>query len=420
MELLIDKTNQSSINKPVDTMLRGRDIVIIGLQPWYYDIGSNCKNIALQLAQHNRVLYINQPINRKTYISRDKNKGIQQHCSVIKYGGGKIRFIKKNLWENYPTCIVESINGLPSTNVFSAFNYLNNKRFAKEIKKAVEYLSFKDVILFNDNDIYNGYYLKKLLSPSLYVYYCRDFLQGYSYWKRHTTVLEPKLIKKADVVVANSIHYTEYCQLHNPNSYYIGQGYNDELFDADKDHQLPEDIKHISNPIIGYVGAITSSRLDENIIRQIASSHPDWSIVLVGPEDDDFKKSALHKVPNIHFIGRQPIQKLPEYVNAFDVCINPQLVNKVTEGNYPLKIDEYLSMGKPVVATRTKEMKLFESHTYLANKPEEYPALIEKALAEDNSEKRNERICFATKHTWTKSVNELYKAMSKHLIPKNS
>src|SRR6185437_732221 len=246
-------------------------------------------------------------------------------------------------------------------------NYFNNVKFAKEIKKAIEYLSFKDIILFNDNDIYNGYNLKKLLSPSLYVYYCRDFLQGFNYWKRHTTVLEPKLIKKADVVVANSLHYTEYCKTHNPNSYYIGQGYNDELFDADKDYHLPEDLKQISRPIIGYVGAITSSRLDENIITNIASSHPEWSIVFVGPEDEDFKKSPLHNMRNVHFIGRQPMQKLPEYVNAFDVCINPQLVNNITEGNYPLKIDEYLSMGKPVVATRTKEMKLFEAHTYLAN-----------------------------------------------------
>jgi hypothetical protein len=27
-------------------LLQGKDIAIIGLQPWYYEIGSNCKNIA--------------------------------------------------------------------------------------------------------------------------------------------------------------------------------------------------------------------------------------------------------------------------------------------------------------------------------------------------------------------------------------
>ena len=69
--------------------------------------------------------------------------------------------------------------------------------------KALDRLQFKDFILFNDDDIYNGFYLKELLKPALYIYYMRDFLQGYDYWRKHTSVLEPRLIKKADVALAN-------------------------------------------------------------------------------------------------------------------------------------------------------------------------------------------------------------------------
>ena len=39
------------------------------------------------------------------------------------------------------------------------------------------------------------------------------------------------------------------------------------------------------------------------------------------------------------------------------------MVNAVTQGDYPLKIDEYLAMGKPVVATRTP-MALFADYAY--------------------------------------------------------
>jgi glycosyltransferase involved in cell wall biosynthesis len=106
---------------------------------------------------------------------------------------------------------------------------------------------------------------------------------------------------------------------------------------------------------------------------------------------------------------------LPDYVEAFDVCINPQLSNRITKGNYPLKIDEYLAMGKPVVATRTKAMKLFENYIYLADRPEDFTFLIEKALAEDNPEKQNQRIAFANSHTWENSMLELYKVMTKYL-----
>ena len=162
-------------------MLKGRDIVVIGLQPWYYEIGSNCKNIATHLAMHNRVVYVNLPINRKTFLSRDPNPGIQQHIQIIKQKGEQLKQIRENLWEFYPTCIVESINWLPSTKAFKALNYVNNRRFAKEILQAMEQLDFHDIILFNDNDIFNGFYLKQLLSPSLYVYYCRDYLRGNAY-----------------------------------------------------------------------------------------------------------------------------------------------------------------------------------------------------------------------------------------------
>jgi glycosyltransferase involved in cell wall biosynthesis len=103
---------------------------------------------------------------------------------------------------------------------------------------------------------------------------------------------------------------------------------------------------------------------------------------------------------------------LPAYVQAFDVCINPQVKNQITKGNYPLKIDEYLAMGKPVVATKTRAMGIFEAHTYQADHPHEYPQLINKALAEDDAEKTRNRISFAKTHTWENCMMELYKAVS--------
>jgi glycosyltransferase involved in cell wall biosynthesis len=354
-------------------------------------------------------LYVNLPINRKTFYSKNNNAGITEHCNIIKGKGDKIKKIKDNLWEFYPASIVESINWLPSTSAFKLFNYFNNKRFAKDIAAAVKEMGFRDIILFNDNDIFNGYHLKKMLSPKLYIYYCRDYLRGHDYWKKHCDVLEPELISKADLAVANSTYLTEYCSGFNKDSHYIGQGCNLELFDHSKPYPVPQEISHIASPIIGYVGAVIAYRLDENIIRIIAESNPSWNVVLVGPEDDVFQNSSLHQMPNVHFIGRKPIEELPGFVAAFDVCINPQLLSPITIGNYPLKVDEYLAMGKPVVATRTKTMEMFEEYTYLADKAADYPGLIKKALNEDSLEMQNKRIAFAQKHTWFNSVAELGK-----------
>ena len=128
-------------------------------------------------------------------------------------------------------------------------------------------------------------------------------------------------------------------------------------------------------------------------------------------EDEAFRNSDLHTLPNVHFLGSKPPASLPSYLNCFDVAINPQILNDVTIGNYPRKIDEYLAMGKPAVATRTEAMSVFKDHVYLAASREEYLNLIERGLTENSLEKAAERERFARGHTWEANANEIYKAM---------
>ena len=409
LSLVNDEVNISGLSN-----IRGKDILIIGLQPWYYDIGSNCKDIATRLSKYNRVLYVNKPLNRKTWLSKEKDEGVKLHYDIIKNNGNKIQSIGKNMWQLFPESIIESINWLPSTLAFKKINYINNKRLANDIKSAMSQLNFEDIILFNDNDIYNGFYLKELLSPSLYIYYCRDYLRGYDYWKKHCDILEPELIKKADAAVTNSEFYAAYCHRHNSSSYYIGQGCNINLFDGN-DYETPFDMKDIAYPIIGYTGALDADRLDENIIASIADTYSRFNIVLVGPECKNFENTILRNFDNVHFLGRKSLQELPAYVNAFDVCINPQVKNAITKGNYPLKIDEYLAMGKPVVATRTEAMSMFAPYTYLSDSPLEFVSMVKKALTENCEELSAERKSFARTHTWEKSLEELGKVINKHL-----
>jgi glycosyltransferase involved in cell wall biosynthesis len=160
------------------------------------------------------------------------------------------------------------------------------------------------------------------------------------------------------------------------------------------------------------MGALDSERLNADIIAGLAKAQPAWNIVLVGPEDAHFRESALHQLPNVHFLGGKPFGLLSAYLTCFDVCINPQWNNEITKGNYPLKIDEYLAMGKPAVATRTYAMKIFEGYVYLADRPEEYEELVKKALAEESPFKVEERIAYARTHSWENCVAEMYRAVN--------
>jgi glycosyltransferase involved in cell wall biosynthesis len=395
-----------------NNLIEGRDIIVVGQQPWDTEIGSNCKNIALEFSRNNRVLYVNSPLDTKTLMTTKDDPRTQKRLAVIQKKQTGLEQIADNLWTYYPDVKITSINWMKPTSVFSFFNRINNKKFAASIQKAIKQLNFKNYILFNDSEMFKAFYLKDFLHPNVSIYYSRDYMLGVDYWRKHGATLEPELMAKSDLCLANSTYLADVCRQYNPKSYYVGQGCDLSLFNSTDGFAIPDDIRMIKNPIIGYVGALQSIRLDIDLIAHIATKRPDWSVVLVGPEDDEFKASKLHDIPNIHFLGSKDGSMLPAYINMFNVCINPQLVNPITIGNYPRKIDEYLAMGKPVVATATRAMEIFNEHTYLGKDKEDYVTLIQKALDEDDADLQQNRKDFAASHTWENNVAEIYHAIN--------
>lgn len=384
--------------------IKGRDIVVVGQQPWDVSIGSNCKNIAIEWSKYNRVLYVNAPLDRKTLYQSKTDPKIQTRLDVINGSKKGLIQIQENLWNLYPNTMIESINWIPLQGIFEWLNKRNNQLFAHSIQNAIQDLGFENIILFNDNDMFRSFHLKEMLQPTTSLYYSRDFMLAVDYWKKHGEKLEPELIAKSDICVANSTYLADYCKKYNPQSYYVGQGCELDLFMQTEGLPKPADMLAIPSPIIGYVGALQSIRLDIDVLMYISKSKPEWNLVLVGPEDDVFKSSLLHQCKNVFFIGSKNPSALPQYIHAFDVCINPQIVNQVTIGNYPRKIDEYLAVGKPVVATKTEAMRIFKEHCYLAEDQQSYVDCIAKALETNSPELANQRRAFAAGHTWENSV----------------
>lgn len=392
-------------------MIKNRDIIVVGIQAWDIEIGSNCKNIAMEFSKHNRVLYVNSPLDRISMLRGKNSANIQKRIKILNNRLPEIVELSDNLWNLYPATLLESINWIGFPPLFDWLNRINNKRFARQIQIAIDQLGFKDYIIFNDSDMFRSFYLKELLKPETYIYYTRDNLVAVDYWKKQGIRLEALHMKKADLVVANSTYLASLAEKHNTHSYYVGQGCDVSQFDRNLVSAIPTDIKDIPKPVIGYIGALLSLRLDLKILEYVAERCPKWNIVLVGPEDETFKNSKLHQLKNVHFLGNKTAAELPSYLFCFDVAINPQLLSPVTIGNYPRKIDEYLAMGKPTVATKTEAMSVFAEYTYLAENREEYIICIEKALKMDCEELRLKREQFAKQHTWENNVLEIAKAI---------
>jgi teichuronic acid biosynthesis glycosyltransferase TuaH len=391
--------------------MKGKDFVITSLQTWDMSLGTTIRNFTLEIAKKNRVIYVNTPMDQATLIRCILKGKHDRRLDVIKKKLDPIRRINDNLWVIDLPIIAYSVNKIPNAKLFDLFNYYNGKRASRWINRFLEKLSFKEFTLFIDTDIYRSQYLKELLSPKLTIYYRRDYILGVSYWKKHGTRLEPLLAAKADIAMGNSRLFCEELGRYNPNVKLLETGVNLELYDGNKTFATPMDVINIPKPIVGYVGSINDLRLDESLLFQLAKKRSEYSFVFVGPEDAVFKTSQLHSLPNCYFTGSKKTDELPDYVASFDICINPQKVNEITEGNYPLKIDEYLAMGKPSVATETPIMTdVFSKHVHLAHDETSYLQMIDKAVKEaSDSSLKTERIQFAKTHSWESRCEDLYR-----------
>jgi teichuronic acid biosynthesis glycosyltransferase TuaH len=396
------------------------NFVIFSLSRWNIDMGTNIRDISRELSRSHKVLYIDVPLKRKERWLMRNHAAVKEVDSRL-HNRENLKQLSENLWHYIGDEMLESVNGISNNFIFDIVNKINNRRFAKVIKKATKEAGFMDYILINDNDIYNGYYLGKLLKPSMYMYYLRDRLPAMAYWKVQTGRLEPTLIAGVDVITANSQYLADYAKSINSHSYYVGQGCDVSHFlSAPPVEKVEKAREGLAGRVIGYIGALNSERLDIRLLSELALNMKEFNFVLVGQEDNGFMQSSLHSVPNVTFVGKKEFSELPEILYGFDVAINPQVVNEITVGNYPRKVDEYLAAGKPVVATATEAMKPFSAHVYLATDAKSYESSIRMAIGENSPEKELARKVFASGHTWTNSVNEMMKAIDVVINEKQS
>lgn len=150
-------------------------------------------------------------------------------------------------------------------------------------------------------------------------------------------------------------------------------------------------------PVIGYFGAI-ADWMDLELVRSAALARPQYSFVMVGQVfRDDISKIEL---PNVHLQGSKPYAEIPSYLERFDVCVIPFVLNDVTKATDPVKLYEYLSRGKPVVATAMAELSECADLIYIARDAEDYVRQLDRAAAENDSKLRNRRIEYAAANTW--------------------
>lgn len=161
----------------------------------------------------------------------------------------------------------------------------------------------------------------------------------------------------------------------------------------------PRDLPAGERPIVGFVGALYDW-IDWKLIAAVASALPEYDFVFVGPHDRRSSTGKLAKVANVTFTGPRPYEQVPAYVQAFDICWVPFDRSNVSRAANPVKIYEYLSLGKPVVSTPVADTQSFGGQVVVGRGPDEIVARLRAARGESDDRAAAARVRFAQENSW--------------------
>ena len=240
------------------------------------------------------------------------------------------------------------------------------------------------------------------------IYDCMDEWETFPLIKEPVLNMEALLVRESNLTLVSAQRLFTKWKHYSPNLVTVRNGVDYDFYSQNcVANSLLQDTPH---PIVGYYGAI-ADWFDLDLLAEVARQRPDYSFVLLGGIFD-VDVSKLQELPNVSLLGQQPYEDMPRYLYHFDVCMIPFKINVVTEATNPVKLYEYLSAGKPVVATALPEVEAQASYLYVARTPEEFASGLDKALTEEESQLVEQRKAFARENTWDARYETICNGMS--------
>lgn len=248
------------------------------------------------------------------------------------------------------------------------------------------------------------------------VYDCMDHHAGFENTGEGVIEAERRLIESANLVLASSQWLLEELAPSSRNIRLIRNASDHSFFSRRPERVF---LDPHGRRVIGYYGAI-AEWFDLDLVRKLARAFPNDLVLLVG-NDSVGAMHALRDLDNVRFTGEVPYPDLSYWLYGFDVCLLPFKVVPLTRATNPVKVYEYLSAGKPVVAVDLPEMQQFEGLVRMAVAAEAFVAAVAEALREPGDAVRvSTRKAFAAGQTWEHRAAELDQALDSIVEPKVS
>jgi len=390
-------------------MLSGQNIVCFAPNRWD-DIWRNRHQIMTRLARQNRILFV-EPEHYLRQITLDvRRKG---PCALSR---ARVFSPMENLWVyQWPTYAPKA-----GRSPLDEITFALRKR---SLRHTLRRLGMDNPILWVFQ--YNLVDMIGHLDERLVIYHAVDEYSAYvsggqDSAKRVQVIkdMEAETIAKSDLVFVTSSALYESKQHLHASTRLVENGVDYDLFaNPVAETANPDDLSEIAHPLIGYVGVI-NEKINFQLLTAIARKKPQWQFVLVGPvalKKEREQVEILSALANVHLLGRKPVDRLPSYMHAFDVCLIPYKRNEWTRNISPLKLYEYLATGVPIVSTGIPATQEFSELVWVACDSDAFTQAISRALDTDTPERRRKQQALAKNHTWDQRVETLSTTIEAHL-----
>ncbi len=214
--------------------------------------------------------------------------------------------------------------------------------------------------------------------------------------------LEKRLLSLSDDVLFTSHALMQREQSLCQSADYLGHGVDYERFsrarELDRPAELPESLRHLPRPIVGFYGALDDYTIDKELLIKTAREIAPASLLIIGPKAMD--TTSIEAEPNVHYIGQIPYEDVPRHAGAFDVALMPWLMNEWIESSNPIKLREYLAIGFPIVTTWFPELEPYKELVYSADSHDGFLAGLRAALDERDPARVAARRAAVEHSTW--------------------
>ena len=377
-------------------MIKGENIVCISNTTWFGNYAKSTVQILSRLAKHNNVLFVEYPHTFKDIVATMLGKQKVPIARMLRLEKG-LQLIDTDVQTKSYNLVIPPgipVYFLKNEKLFDLFFGINVFIYKVVLKRVLKKLHFDNPIVITAYNPFYGLSLIDKLKEKAHIYYCYDGVESGFFGKRIFD-FEDKFSKKAKAIITTSDYLNEEKKKINPNTFVVKNGVDFPVFEkyAKSDVFLRERKK------VGFIGSL-DPRFDIETVENAVKELIDFDFEFTGDMRNQVLKSRLSKYPNVKFFDPIKPNDVPKILATYDVGIIPYIVNEVNKNIYPLKINEYLAVGVPLVMTPFANLPEFDGLVSISESISDFAKKLVEETKNDTKEKIERRIKFAATNSW--------------------